>query len=164
MSEDLALLIALALPAVVFTVLRINAAMVFLSLCLGAVLVQYVASEAVDMLKLFAPKAGNVTISMMQLILLLAPAVVTCVVTLFSVKGRVRSLLNALPAIAASGLVVLLSVPLLAPGLRLSVQSQRTWTYVSKSEALVVGIGALISLVFLWAQRRGTQGHGKHSK
>jgi hypothetical protein len=163
MSEDLALLIALAAPAVVLTVLRINAAMVFLSLCLGAVLVQYVATEAVDMLKLFAPKSGNITVAMMQLVLLLAPAAVTAVVTLFSVKGRVRSLLNILPAVASSGLVVLLAVPLLAPGLRLSVQSQRTWTYVSKSEALVVGIGALISMVFLWAQRRNAK-HGKRSK
>ena len=164
MSHNLALIIALAAPVLVLTLLRINAALVFLSLCLGAVLVEYVAGEANSLITLFSEQAGTVSASSMQLVLLLAPAVVTCVVTVFSVHGKLKTILNILPALAASALALLLVVPLLPNGLRFELEMQEVWRHLVKAQALVVGLGAIISLVFLWLQRGSFKHHDKRRK
>src|SRR5688572_15317773 len=129
MSHNLILILALAVPALLFVVLRVNAAMVFLSVCLGAVLVEHVASQAGDMLGLFTPNISSVSRTTIELTLLLAPAIVTTVVTLFSVHGKVKVVLNIVPAAAASMLAVLLAVPLLSRGLMFALQSQPVWRF-----------------------------------
>jgi hypothetical protein len=153
MPHDLALIIALALPVLIFVVLRVNAAMVFLSLCLGEILVQYVAQAANDMLKGSMPHVSQVSTSTLQIVVLLAPAVVTTIVTAFSLHSRLKTFGNIVPAVGAGALAVLLAVPLLPTALRLSLETQTTWQYLSNAEALVIGVGGLVSLVFLWAQR-----------
>lgn len=164
MSHNLALIIALAAPVFVLTVLRINAALVFLSLCLGAVLVEYVAGEANSLITLFSEQAGTVSASSIQIALLLAPAIVTCVVTVLSLHGKLKTLLNILPAIAASSLTLLLLVPLLPTGLRLDLEGEQVWRHLVRAQALVVGVGALASLVFLWMQRGSFKHHDKRRK
>jgi len=164
MSHNLALIIALALPAIVFTVLRVNGSMVFLSVALGAVLVQYVASEANTLLHLMSAHVSPVSTSTLQLILLLAPAAVTSVVTVFSAHGRLKTVLNFFPSAAAGALAVLLAVPLLTPGLRYAFEGQTAWHYLSNAEALVVGIGAAVSLFFLWTQRASFKQHDKRKR
>jgi hypothetical protein len=164
MSDNLALIIALAAPIFVLVVLRINAALVFLSLCLGAVLVEYVAGEANSLVTLFSEQAGTVSASSMQLALLLLPAIVTCVVTVFSLHGKAKTSLNILPAVATSSLALLLLVPLLPSGVRLDLESQEVWHHLVKAQALVVGAGALASLVFLWMQRGSFKHHDKRRK
>ena len=153
MNHNLSLLIALALPVVLLVVLRINASLVFLSLCLGAVLVQYVASEANTLIHLMSSRVSPISTSSIQLLLLVAPAAVTMVVTVFSVHGRIKGLVNLLPSVAAGALLLLLAVPLLPPGLRYNLQGQQAWRYISNAEALVVSAGAVVSLFFLWTQR-----------
>jgi hypothetical protein len=154
MPHDFELIIALLLPFAVLTVLRINAAMVFLSLCLGYVLVELVAKDANSLIAFLAPQTGSISQTSWQLATLLAPVVLTSVIMLFSIKGRLKAMFNALPAAATSVLAVLLSVPLFTPGLRHAIQSQQLWQQVNRSQALVVGAGAFISLLFLWTQRR----------
>lgn len=161
MSNDLTLIVALAVPALVIVLLRSNAAMVFLSLCLGAVLVEYVAPSADELMHIVSRRAGEVSNSVVSLMLLLAPAVVTCVVTLLSIHGRMRNVFNVLPAIAASMLAALLAIPVLPAHVAAQLQQSEVWDVLSKSEALVVGVGALISLFFLWSQRRNFKHHDK---
>lgn len=161
MNQDFVLLVALAVPVLLFVALRINASLVFLSLCLGAVLVQYVGSEANTLIHLFTPRAGAVSASMVQFMLLLAPAAITCVVTVLSIHGRLKNAVNVLPAVAAAALFVLLAVPALPPGLQHSLQAQQAWHYLSNAQALVVAAGAVVSLGFLWTQRSFFQHHDK---
>ena len=163
-THQIALIAALALPALLLVVLRVNAAMVFLSLCLGAILVQYVAGEANSLLTLFGADADSVSASTIQLFLLLGPAVVTCIVTLFSVKGGMKALFNLLPAAATAAFAVLLVVPLLAPGLRFSLEEQGLWSELVRSQALIVGVGAFMSLTFLWFQRHHLRHQDKKRK
>lgn len=161
MSYDLMLIAALAVPALIFVALRVNAAMVFLSVCLGAVLVEQVATQAIEMTGLFTPKQYSASQTSINLAMLLAPAVLTTVVTAFSVHGRIKVALNLIPAAAASMLAVLLAVPLFSRGLAFNLMSQQTWHILSNAEALVVGAGALVSLFFLWTQRRSFRKHDK---
>ena len=161
MSHDVTLIVALALPVLLFLVLRVNAAMVFLSVCLGAVLVDHVAGDANMIVGSFSPTTNSLSQTTIELSLLLIPAVVTAVLTALSVHGRLRATLNLFPAAAASMLLVLLTVPLLPRGLAFALMTQPTWRILSNAEALVIGAGALVSLFFLWTQRRNFRQHDK---
>lgn len=161
MSHNLILIICLAVPVILFVFLRVNAAMVFLSVCLGAVLVEHVAPEANTMLGLFTPKPNQFSQTTIELVLLLLPAIVTTVITALSVHGRLKVVLNIIPAAAAGMLAILLVVPLLPGGLMFALQSQPAWRLLWNSEAFVIGAGALVSLFFLWTQRRSLRHHDK---
>ena len=154
MPQEIFLIVALVLPLLALVILRINAVMVFLSLCLGDVLVRYVASEANSMLELFAPNASSIGLSTVYLIILLTPAVLTSIFMLLSVHGKGKQLMNILPAAGTSSLAVLLAVPLLPAATRQAIQGQQLWMQLSKLQALIVGASAILSLLFLWAQRR----------
>lgn len=154
MSPDIILIAALLAPLAVLTVLRINAAMVFLSLCLGDVLVAHVAGDANSLMSFIAPHAGSVSAATMRVIILLAPAVLTSLIMLVSVRGRLRVIFNILPAAGTAALGALLTVPLLAPGLRFGIEGQPLWQQLSRAQAMIIGVSAFISLIFLWIQRR----------
>lgn len=162
MPHNLILILALAVPALAIAVLRLNGAMMFLSLCLGSVLVQYVGTNTNDLLDLISPRAGNFSKGTIDLALLLLPAVVTGVVTIFSTSGRLRILLNILPAIATSSLAVMLAVPLLSPQLAAGIEREQLWRIISHAESIIVSSGALVSLLALWTQRRSFKGHDDH--
>jgi hypothetical protein len=157
MPNNIELIVALAVPLIVLTVLRINAAMVFLSLCLGYVLVQFVANDADSLISFVAPNADSVSASTLRLGMLFTPVVLTCIFMVFSIHGRIRVALNALPAAGVSILGLLLAVPLLTPGLRHAIRTQALWQQISQAQAMAVGISAFISLIFLWAQRHHSQ-------
>lgn len=165
MPNGIELVVALVVPIILLTVLRINAAMVFLSLCLGQVLVQTVGTEAVTFINFVIPNAGVVSESTAQLVMLFTPAVLTSVFMAFTIHGNARTVLNVIPATGVGALVVLLGVPLLTPGLRYALQSESLWSQLSSAQALVITAAATASLLFLWSQRRAAKQHehrGKH--
>lgn len=154
MPHDVLLAAIVLIPVIVCTVLRINAVMVFLSLCLGDILVKYVASDANSLLTLFAPGVSNKVTSFIQLIVLLLPVVLTSVIMMFSITNRTKVVVNILPAIGVGYLGVLLIVPLLPADIRGSVQSAVLWPEFVKLQSLVVGVVAVLGLFFLWRQRK----------
>jgi hypothetical protein len=161
MSHDLVLIVALVLPILLFLILRVNAAMVFLSVCLGAVLVDHVSGDANLIVGSFSPTTNSLSQTTVELLLLLVPAVATTIIMALSVHGRLRVFLNLFPAAASSMLLVLLAVPMLPRGLAIALMTQPTWRMLSNAEALVIGMGALVSLFFLWTQRRNFRHHDK---
>lgn len=162
-SHNFTLVIALLAPIAALTLLRINAVMVFLSLCLGAVVLQFVGGEATSMVTLFSSKAGSVSGSTLRIGLLLLPAVLTSVFMVFSVHGRTKLLLNLLPAAGVALLALFLVVPELAPSLRESIESEQLWTQLWRMQALLVGLSAMVSVVALWMQRkRGPARRSEH--
>lgn len=159
MSYDVLVAIILLLPVVACTLLRINAVMVFLSLCLGDILVKYVASDANSLLTMFAPNISAKITSSIQLIILVLPVILTAVIMVLSVRNRGRTIMNILPAVGVGYLAVLLIVPLLPPGMRVAAQSATLWPELIKLQSLVIGLTAVISLFFLWMQRRRGGSH-----
>lgn len=157
MPENIELLIALIVPFVALIALRINAAMVFLSICLGYVLVELVAKDANSLISFVAPEAGSLSNTTWRLGMLFVPVVLTCIIMAFSIKGRLKMIFNILPAAASAVLALLLALPLFTPGLRYALQDEAVWQQLSHAQAMIVGIGAFISLLFLWAQRRGAK-------
>lgn len=158
MPNNIELIIALAVPIVVLTILRINAAMVFLSLCLGYVLVQFVANDTDSLINFVAPNHNSVSSSTLRLVMLFLPAVLTSIFMIFSVKGRTKVTLNILPAAGVSVLALLLAVPQFTPGLHHAIEDQTLWWNIAKAQAMIVGASALVSLLFLWMQRPKSRG------
>ena len=142
----------LAVPVLLLTVLRANAMLVFLSLCLGVVLVRFVGDEAAATIGIIMSD-GTTSEAAVSLFLLFLPAVLTTVFMIRSVKGHFKQFLNFLIAIAVGFLVALLAVPLLDVDLQLAVESTPVWQYVAKLQVLVIALGAIFSLLYLWLQR-----------
>jgi len=168
MTPPVAALSAIVLvPVLALMVLRINAALVFLSLCLGDVLVQFVAKDTTEFLTLHSHKlppastAGNTV----KLVLLLIPVILTAVFMIRTVSGRGKLFLNLLPAAGVGLLGALLVVPLLPPGLAHNVVNSSLWTQANRAQDLIVGSSAVICLFVLWLQRpKSGHGHSKHGK
>lgn len=167
MTPAVTLAAIMIVPVIGLMVLRINAALVFLSLCLGDVLVQFVAHDANDLLSVLSNARVMTPVSVNQstvhIILLLTPVILTAIFMIRTVKGRGRLLLNTLPAAGVGLLGALLIVPLLPSGLSHNITTSSLWAQVTRAQDLIVGSSALICLLVLWLQRPKT-GEGKHSK
>ena len=159
------LIAIIGVPVVAMMVLRINAALVFMALCLGSVLTQFVADDAGWLMSLASPtvpQAGSVSESMIKLGLLLLPPLFTAIFMIRTVNGG-RLMLNLLPAVGAGFLGALLAVPLLMPGTAVPIMASPLWQEVVKLQDLIVGSSALLCLFVLWLQRPKT-GEGKHHR
>ena len=166
MSPELTLGLIVAVPVLLLMALRINAALVFLSLCLGDVLVQFVAPDADSFMALFSarvPKGVDTGNQTVKIILLLLPVVLTTIFMIRTVKGYGRLALNVLPAAGVGLLGGLLVVPLLPPGLSHNIIHSSLWAQVQRAQDLIVGASSLVCLLALWLQRPKT-GHSKHGK
>ncbi len=166
MNPEIILGIIVLAPVAVLMGLRANAAIVFLSLCLGAVLVQFTANDASSFLTTFtgAHTVTSVTTSNsnLKIALLLLPVVLTTIFMVKTIRGNSRLLLNALPAAGVGLLGALLVVPLLPPNLAHDIINSSLWSDVQRLQGVIVGASAAVCLLVLWMQRPKTGGHRKH--
>ncbi|HEU4966823.1 MAG TPA: hypothetical protein VFT53_05075 [Candidatus Saccharimonadales bacterium] len=160
-QHDLIILGLFAAPVLLLMLLRVNAALVFVSLCVGYVITQFLANDIQSFADLFVSHGASVSVSVMRLALLLFPAAFTTLFMIGTVR-KARLLLNILPALAAGCLAALLVVPLLTPGTAQSIMSSSLWAQVVRLQSALVGGGALISMFFIWTQRPKKH-HDEHS-
>lgn len=155
-----------AVPIIFLLLLRINAAIIFLSLCLGAVLVQYVAPEASSLLWMLSENINRDKEPLLALVLLLAPVIFTMVVMIRTVRGNFKLFLNVLPAVATGVVLALMATPLLPEGLRQPMLQTDVWHQLEKAQTLAVAAGAMLSMLVLWLQRPKAGGAAveKHGK
>lgn len=163
MSPDIILVALIVLPIVLLFVLRVSATFVFLSLCLGDVLERFVGRDAATVIG-GSGSAIKATGSYLQLSLLLAPAVLTMIFMIHTVRGR-KKFLNLLPALGTGLLMALLVVPLLPPGLSHTIVTSSSWAKIEQLQSAIVLSSAVLCLLFLLMQRPkhggGDEKHGK---
>jgi hypothetical protein len=169
MSPEIILAIIVLAPIALLMFLRANAALVFLSLCLGNVLVEFISPDANSFLALFSahvPRGIDTGDSTIKLVLLLLPVILTTVFMIRTVHDVGRLILNILPAAGVGLLGGLLVVPLLPAGVSNDIISSSLWSQAQRAQDLIVGGSALVCLLVLWLQRPKTGGHkhGKHGK
>lgn len=168
MTPNAVLILIVAAPVALLMLLRINAALVFLSLCLGSVLVSYVGRDASSLSAIFQAHAPQVDSSSgnVSLLLLLLPVVLTMIFMIKTVHGKGKLILNLLPALGVGLLGSLIVVPLLPAGLSNNIVNSDLWVKGQQAQTLIVGFSAIICLLSLWLQRpKGHEGkHGKHHK
>lgn len=158
--------VMLAAPVALLMWLRINASQVFLSLCLGNVLVQFIGRDAGAILGSASPKTHGVdpSLTYVNLFLLLLPVVLTAAIMIHSVKGRAKLLFNIFPAVSVGLLTALLAVPLLSKGLTGSLTQLPLWHELESLQALILTLGAMFSILSLWMQRSKGGHADKHAK
>jgi hypothetical protein len=165
MNSLIILVALLVVPLLLLMALRINAAIVFLSLCLGNVLVQFIGSDAGTLISSTSARAPGVipsSQSYIDLILLLLPVVLTMLIMIHTVQGS-KLAFNILPAIGVSVLGVLLAVPLLSAGLTGAITHLTLWHKLEALQSLVLSLTTLLCLLFLWLQRpKAHKEEGKH--
>lgn len=152
-----------AVPIVLLTVLRVNAMLVFLSLCLGSVLVQFVGDDAANTIGIIMSD-GTTSTQAVSLFLQFTPAVLTTVCMIRTVKGKTKQMLNFLISIAVGSLIMLLAEPLLPANLQSALVDSQVWLYLQKLQVLIITLGAIFSLFFLWLQRPRGGKEEKHHK
>ena len=166
MDPNIILIALLAAPVVLLTVLRVNAAQVFLSLCLGAVLVQFVGPDAATIVSSTSAHSKGVpsSQSVVNLVLLMLPVVLTTVFMINSVKGKAKLAYNILPSIGVATLGALLAIPLTSAGLTGSITTLPLWRELENLQTLIISVNTLLCLFFLWVHRPKAGHEGKHGK
>jgi hypothetical protein len=143
------------IPVVLTVIFRINGAVLFMSLCVGEVLVQFVAGDAHSLVTAISSAHGNqIADSTIRLILLLTPPVLTALFMFHSVPKGAKAILNILPAIGVGLLTALLVKPLLSSSYQHTLEQSKLWHQFSQAQALVVGASAILCILFLWLQHQ----------
>lgn len=167
MTPEVILGLIVVAPVALLLLLRVNATLVFLSLCLGSVLVQFVGNDPESISQWLnsagASPALQTSDNNLKLILLLTPVVLTTIFMIKTIHGNARMALNVLPAIGVGVLGALLVVPLLPPGTSYGITGSDIWQQILNIQNIIVGGTAIVCLIVLWLQRPKTGG-GKHHK
>jgi len=150
---DIVLAILVFGPLVITYFLKSNAALSFLALCVGFVLSTSVIG---DLKHLLSETNLSVTNDTLGVILLLAPLLLTLLLTRKSHEKGLIFIIHLITALAAGGLLALSIGPLLSSSSQFDVTSSSAWNDLVKIQASVIGVGALLSLLLVWL---GTSHH-----
>ncbi len=146
--QNIALLLAIGLPIVLLVLLRTNAAVVFLSLCAGSLLVRFAGDEA-GLVGSVVSNNSLVVSQYAQVALLLLPAVLSAIILTKSMRGP-KGIINIVPAVAVGLVGVLLAVPLLPLQPQNAISGVSGWESLEQNKQMVVIGSVLVSLVVLW--------------
>lgn len=150
----------IGLPALGVFVMRSNAAIVFLALCAGNVLLKYLGEDALLLLHSFVPHGSVVYDEVLSIALLLLPAFLTAIFLRKSLSGP-KALINLIPALASGCLVAFSVVPLLSEITRNNIMDTHLWSVLTQFQDLIIGVGILTSLFLLWASSKKPKEHKK---
>lgn len=139
-------------PVLAVVVLRSSGTLVFLSVCLGSVLAQYVAGDASSIISSATPDSGEAAGQWAQFGLLLIPVVVTILFTRKKAKGS-KLVIGAIAALAAGALLALLAAPLLPSAVQESLTSNDLWHQLDNLQTSIVIAGAVLVLGNLFMTR-----------
>ena len=144
------ILIALLIAPLILTfLLKANAALSFLALCTGFTAATYASGSTQHWLAHLASSGQLLSTNAINLIMIAAPLVITLLLTRKHVQKK-RFYLQAVPALASGGLLALSTAPLLTDWLNTDFSSVSLWGQLQKQEAIIIGIGALASLLTIW--------------
>lgn len=152
---DLALAVLVLTPFAITFFLKSNAALGFLTLCLGFL----VSTSSIGDLKFLLSQTHlSVSDEVLGICLILVPFLITLILTHKTAGKEVMFLLQLITSLFAGGLLALTMGPLLGSASQLDITASKMWPNLLKSQAIIIGIGALLSLLIIWS------GGFKHSK
>lgn len=158
-AQNAVIIAAIAVPAVIVVLLRVNAAVAFFSLCAGSLLVRYVGHEANLAGSFFSNSTALDPYS--KLFLLLLPLVLTIVIMRKTIPAH-KLAFNIVPAVAIGLVGVLLAVPLLSGAAYDALTKTEGWHLLEASQEFVVIASVGVSLIALWLTK--PLGHGNRKK
>ncbi|HEU5005226.1 MAG TPA: hypothetical protein VFT49_04030 [Candidatus Saccharimonadales bacterium] len=152
---DIALAVLILVPAAITFFLKSNAALSYLALCAGFVLSTSVIG---DLKHLLSETNLSVTSDTLALVLLIAPYLLTLLVTRKVHEKGLFLYLNLIIALLGGGLLALSAGPLFGSSSNFDIVDSKFWTQLSNYQAAIIGAGAGLSLLMIWSGRH----HKKH--
>jgi hypothetical protein len=143
---------AVLLPAVIMTLLRANAAVVFLAACLSSVLLQFLGADAIEFASVFSAPGSTSGQTTVQLIVLYAPVVLALLCMIHGLP-RNKLFLNIVPGIGTGFILLLLTMPYLSHSTVQMLQSASLWPWIARLQAGVIGVAGLYVLMLLLGWR-----------
>lgn len=156
MNPLIVMAIIAVVPFALICIFRAKAALVFMALCAGSVLTTFVSKTGLDLFQAFARSYSATTQSVVQISLLLLPAVLTILFLRATVSGT-SFILNLLPAALTSIMTLYLVVPLLPPGTSNAVTGTSLWGQLVQYQAVIVGSAVVVSVLQLWSGSRSAR-------
>ncbi len=147
----------IGIPIALGLLLRVSAMLVFLSLVVGQLFVQFLADDVEFAIRAFVK--GD---AYSALVLLLAPVAITLLVARKSVPAS-KLLIN-IPFLIMTGLTVaVLAIPLLPNHIEAQIYTTKTGNALRQTQDDIIGITGLLNLAFVWFTYR-SKSHGHHGK
>lgn len=144
------ILFALVLsPLVLAYILRSNAALGFLALCTGFTAATYASGSTQHWLDHLSTSGQLLSDNAVNLLMIVLPIALTLLLTRKHIKRR-RFYLQIVPALASGGLLAVSIAPLLSDWINVDVTSVNFWSQLEQRQAVIVGVGALVSLFLVW--------------
>ena len=150
-----------AVPVVLMLILKTRAALVFMALCAGSVLATFASKATLDLVQSFYSNYSFTAESIVLIVLLVLPALLTIIFLRRTVTGA-TFMLNLLPTILTGVVTLLLVVPLLPPGVRYSIFRTNIWTQIVQYQGVIVGLAVFLSCIQLWSGSKALKHKKKH--
>ena len=152
------------ITALLISVFRSKAAMVFMALCAGSVLTTFASGTVVELLNVFSTNDSDTALAIVKIGLLVVPAFITLLLVSRTMNGP-KAMMNIFPAILTGITILFLVVPLLPPGTKYSIVATSLWGQLLQYQAVLVGSAVFICLLQLWGGARGSRHkRGRHSR
>ena len=162
---NLILIIIIAAVAVSLLAIRTNAALVFLALVAGNVILQFANKNMayvnghIDTKIL--PHQFTITKPSVELAVLLIPPVLVAALLKHN-QGITKWPMQVFPAVATGVVGVLLVVPLLSQSLQNSITQNKLWSLLEQYQIPLVTLGVAISLVVIVFESYSSHHSSKH--
>jgi cytochrome bd-type quinol oxidase subunit 2 len=156
---DISLAVLIFGPLAITFLLKSNAALSFLALCVGFVLSISVIG---DLSQLLSQANLSVTDSTLAAILIVAPLVITLLLTRRTNTRGIKFWLQLTVALCAGGLLALSLGPVLNTSGQFDITNSRFWGDLQKIQSEIIGAGALLSLLLIWFKSLRKKGSKKH--
>jgi cytochrome bd-type quinol oxidase subunit 2 len=156
---DISLAVLVFGPLAITFLLKSDAALGFLALCAGFV----VSTSAIGDLKQLLSEANlSVTDSTLATIIIVAPLVITLLLTRRAATRGLKFWLQLAVALCAGGLLALSLGPVLTSSGQFNLIDSRFWGDLQKIQSWVIGGGAFLSLLLVWSKSFKQKPSKKH--
>jgi hypothetical protein len=142
------LAVLILLPAVLTFILRSNAAQAYLALCGGFAVITLSGSDIRHLVG--QTKITSLTSNDVDLILLLAPLLLTLLFTARAVTSQKLRFAHLLPALCAGGLLATVAAPMFNDVINTDFGTLESWKWLQNAQSWIVVAGLLASLFLLW--------------
>ncbi len=156
---DIVLVAMIASPLLLTFLLKSDAALGFLVLCLGFVLSTSVIG---DLKHLLSESNLTVTESTLGLILILTPFILTMLMTRKKAGKGFKFFLHMLCAASAGGLLALSMGPVINTSSLINLFDSQLWKQLDNFQSAIIGVGAITSLMLIWTKAAKKSGKKKH--
>lgn len=146
---DIFLAVVVLGPLVITYLLKSNAALGFLTLCLSFVLSTSIIG---DLKHLLSQVNLTVAQSTLGIILLVVPLLITLLITRSSSRRKgLKFWLQLAVALCVGGFLALSLGPIMAHSSELDISSSQFWDQLQNIQLLIIGLGAILSLALIWS-------------